>query len=103
MYSCEFCEISKDTFFAEHLRMTVSELRKIRKFSLENFPKFYETQNVILCDRINCAVASSHISTRNLLMERILLQSLWCSSKKMHLRYSRFQEFKEIVRNRKNR
>ena len=25
MFSCEFCEIFKDTFFAEHLRVTVSE------------------------------------------------------------------------------
>ena len=25
MFSCEFCEISKNTFFAEHLRTTASE------------------------------------------------------------------------------
>ena len=25
VFSCEFCEISKNTFFTEHLRMTASE------------------------------------------------------------------------------
>ena len=26
MFSCEFCEISKNTFFTEHLRVTASVL-----------------------------------------------------------------------------
>ena len=26
MFSCEFCEISKNTFFTEHLRTTASEM-----------------------------------------------------------------------------
>ena len=27
VFSCEFCEISKNTFFTEHLRMTTSEVK----------------------------------------------------------------------------
>ena len=29
VFSCEFCEISKNTFFTEHLRATASEMEKI--------------------------------------------------------------------------
>ena len=29
VFSCEFCEISKNTFFTEHLRATASEFCKI--------------------------------------------------------------------------
>ena len=34
MFSCEFYEISKNTFFTEHLRVTASELCQIPKQSL---------------------------------------------------------------------
>ena len=27
MFSCEFCEIFKNTFFTEHLRVTASDIR----------------------------------------------------------------------------
>ena len=33
MFSCEFCEISKDTFFKEHLRPTASDF--IRTLTLK--------------------------------------------------------------------
>ena len=32
MYSCEFCEIYKNTFFTEHVQPTASEKLKIFKF-----------------------------------------------------------------------
>ena len=31
MLSCEFCEVSKNTFFAEHLRATASEMNKLNE------------------------------------------------------------------------
>ena len=37
MFSCEFCEISKDTFFIEHVRATAS-VNLSAEFSLENAP-----------------------------------------------------------------
>ena len=30
VFSCEFCEISKNTFFTEHLRTTASRLRQLQ-------------------------------------------------------------------------
>ena len=33
MFSCEFCEISKNTFFSEHLRATASGLYQVFSFS----------------------------------------------------------------------
>ena len=48
MYSCEFCEISKNTFSTEHLRTTASEkLQSLRSsaqvFSPVKFAKFLKT------------------------------------------------------------
>ena len=37
VFSCEFCEISKNTFFTEHLRTTVSGYNKWRKSMLPIF------------------------------------------------------------------
>ena len=38
MFSCEFCEISKNIFFTEHLRTTVSvSFIKTQPFIFENF------------------------------------------------------------------
>ena len=33
VFSCEFCEIFKNTFFIEHLRATASELGFIQKLN----------------------------------------------------------------------
>ena len=36
VFSCEFCEIFKNTFFIEHLRATASELGFIQKLNKLN-------------------------------------------------------------------
>ena len=50
MFSCEFCEIFKDTFLIEHLGTTASEIRRTSFFFLflltnlfwrTQFPEFY--------------------------------------------------------------
>ena len=44
LFSCEFCEISKDTFFTEHLLPTASEMleRQFCNYTLWTFYlKFY--------------------------------------------------------------
>ena len=47
-FSCDFCEIFKNTFFTEHLLTTASELKKqssegvLSKDVLKNFAKFIE-------------------------------------------------------------
>ena len=41
VFSCEFCEISKSTFFTEHLWATASKPLKIKKsLELQNFVSF---------------------------------------------------------------
>ena len=50
MFFCEFCKISKNTFFTEHLRTTASATHPeaivqgctVKKDVLENFAKFTE-------------------------------------------------------------
>ena len=39
VFSCQFCEISKNTFFTEHLWMTAFDLREM-KLSLEEQMEF---------------------------------------------------------------
>ena len=36
VFSCEFCEISKNTFFTEHLRTTASEVKQNEVFTIIN-------------------------------------------------------------------
>ena len=36
MFSCELCEISKNTFIIEHLRMTSSDILKVRKIFIRS-------------------------------------------------------------------
>ena len=39
VFSCEFCEISKDNFFTEHLRTTASGLKEVfLKYHRANYP-----------------------------------------------------------------
>ena len=39
VFSCEFCEISKNTFFVEHLRETASKVSQNRRQPLKVFCK----------------------------------------------------------------
>ena len=41
MFSCEFCEISKNTFFTEHIRTTASGMGKRKRIVLKKAA--YET------------------------------------------------------------
>ena len=41
MFSCEFCEISKSTFFAEHLRTTASVQRYTSSLSSKKEKKLH--------------------------------------------------------------
>ena len=36
MFSCEFCEVSKNTFFTEHLSATVSVIMRRQNLSLQS-------------------------------------------------------------------
>ena len=45
MFSCEFCQISKNTFFTEHLRATASILRKGRRLKHSIIPKLNKEIN----------------------------------------------------------
>ena len=45
MFSCEFCEISKNTFLTEQLWATASQ----GKINLRNFQAFYRIQADISC------------------------------------------------------
>ena len=52
MFSCEFCEISKNTFFTEHLRTTASGCKQKHRKPLDNFlvcrvQVFYDQQNYV--------------------------------------------------------
>ena len=40
VFSCEFCEISKNTFFTEHLWTTVSEWKNFECLYVSNEAKF---------------------------------------------------------------
>ena len=55
MFSCEFCEISKNTFFAEHLRATASGFGSVemvfqlkRPFVINKLKKTYYTGDMLL-------------------------------------------------------
>ena len=41
VFSCKFCEISKNTFFTEHLRATTSEKISANKTSREVMIKYH--------------------------------------------------------------
>ena len=41
MFICEFWEIFKKTFFAEHLRVTVSDIRMIQAVVIYNLTSFH--------------------------------------------------------------
>ena len=43
VFSCEFCQISKNTFFTEHLRVTLSKKRPWHRSFPVNFVKFLRT------------------------------------------------------------
>ena len=49
MFSCEFCEISKNTFFTKHVWTTASSVLQIHGYSLL-FPKWLTLEvRVTLC------------------------------------------------------
>ena len=54
MFSCEFCEISKNTFFTEHVWATASDCQAISLLSI--FSKIYEGLTFNLARRVGAVI-----------------------------------------------
>ena len=49
VFSCDFCEISKNTFFTEHLRATASAFKmQFSSFCKSKYPKFFPAGSFFL-------------------------------------------------------
>ena len=54
VFSCEFCEISRNTFFKEHLWMTASEMIRIKK--LDRFTEYIQSSKFMIATPEQCHV-----------------------------------------------
>ena len=67
VFSCQFCEISKNTFFREHLRVTASKLFSCLWRRLKNWPKIKQLIRLRLSLRLTiCCQCALSLHPKNI-------------------------------------
>ena len=84
VFSCEFCEIFKNTFFTEHLRATAPDFRD-SNFIRKNAFFYRQIMNILHCSKTNGEIyfiTSEEISSYPQLffVFKVLRASFHCSS-----------------------
>ena len=77
VFSCDFCEISKNTFFTEHFRATASVFEmQFLSFSRRKYPKFLPAGPFFLVLSLKC-LSECPNSKKTLLPSQFLVTRLY--------------------------
>ena len=64
VFSCEFCKISRNTFFSEHLRTTASADSQIQYRLNDKCYEFYDIWVIIALKYVSCCVITTELSKK---------------------------------------